>query len=442
MFNGLTWHVFCRVSRRWYYNCNDPHLYQDVVLKNLEFNTLLLAMQRIVQIGPRIRSIIIENCYSEFIQNTVVPVQFSNQPPNRPLLFSHIRALQPARRRQEYLKNGFELHNHFSDIFSQLMELGHATLHTIKILNCDLDFEMTELFCAIACNANTLSTFHYVNNGDKGLHSSGLLQAIVSGSPKMRHFRGLHAGMNDAVLMTMARHWPLLESLTLCSIKSKDVLELTGLISEDGHELRGASPTGTISSRAFWELLCKCKNLRTLEVHDLACVTNRDLALYNSLRDALQEQRSKSARESSKRRFRPYDTPSLKHSYHHHHYSKRHHHHHQHQQQLDTSQLDLPGSSLRNLRVTKFITTPLSTPGFHDIAKLFPNLDRFEYATNFYTFNNQFEGVTPEMYEAERAAVASFMATQKSLVYDGQWNEPITTEQRLMAGMTTRSNEQ
>ncbi|KAI8647191.1 hypothetical protein BD408DRAFT_326769, partial [Parasitella parasitica] len=78
---------------------------------------------------------------------------------------------------------------------------------------------------------------------------------------------------------------------------------------------------------------------------------------------------------------------------------------------------------------------PLSSPGFHDLTKLFPNLDRFEYATNFYTFNNQFEGVTPEMYEAERAAVAGFMSTQKSLVYDGQWNEPITTEQRLMAGM-------
>lgn len=408
-------------------------------------------MQRIIQIGPRIKSITIEGCFSEFIQNAVVPVQFSNQPPNRPLLFSHIRALQPARRRQEYLKNGFELHNHFSDLFSQIMELSHSTLHTIKILNCDLDFEMTELFCAIACNASSLHTFHYVNNGDKGLHSSGLLQAVVSGSPKMRHFRGLHAGMNDAVLMTMARHWPLLESLTLCSIKSKDVLELTGLISEDGHELRGASPTGTISSRAFWELLCKCKNLRTLEVHDLACVTNRDLALYNSLRDALQGQRSKSAKESNQRRFRPYDTHSLKHTYRHHHQPNKkqhqHHYHHQHQhrqlQQLDTTQSDLPGSSLRNLRVTKFITTPLSTPGFYDLAKLFPNLERFEYATNFYTFNNQFEGVTPEIYEAERAAVASFMTSQKSLTYDGQWNEPITTEQRLMAGMTTRSsNEQ
>jgi hypothetical protein len=202
------------------------------------------------------------------------------------------------------------------------------------------------------------------------------------------------------------------------------VLELTGLISEDGHELRGASPTGNISNRAFWELLCKCKSLKTLEVHDLACVTNRDLALYNNLRDTLKEQQDKTAREM--RRFRPYDTQRFSRS----------------TKPLVTNQnKDLPGSSLRNIRVTKYITTPLSTPGFHDLLRLFPNLDRFEYATNFYTFDNQFEGVTMDMFEAERAAVASFMETQ-SLRYQGEWKEPITTEQRLMAGMTSRSDQQ
>jgi hypothetical protein len=389
-------------------------------------------MQRIVSISPRIRSITIQGCYSDFIQNTVVPVQFSTQPPNRPLLFSHIRALQPARRRQEYLKHGFELHNHFSDVFSQLLELGKSTCHTIKILNCDLDFEMTELFCTIACNAHDLSTFYYVNNGDKGLHSSGLLQAIVSGSPKMRHFRGLHAGMNEAVLMTMARHWPLLESLTLCSIKSKAVLELTGLVSEGGHELRGASPTGTISSRAFWELVCKCKHLETLELYDLACVTNRDLALYNSFKDTIKEQYEK----SSKRVIRPTLASA----------SIKHHHPYYRPSSLPTHKSttpmeNLPGSSLKHLLITKYVTTPLSTPGFHDLTKLFPNLSRFEYATNFYTFNNQFEGVTSEMYEAERSAVANFMDSKTNCIYKGQWNEPITTEQRLMAGMTSRSSQ-
>ncbi|KAI8053566.1 hypothetical protein BDF21DRAFT_327612, partial [Thamnidium elegans] len=83
---------------------------------------------------------------------------------------------------------------------------------------------------------------------------------------------------------------------------------------------------------------------------------------------------------------------------------------------------------------------PLSTPGFYDLLELFPNLARLEYATNFHTFNNQFEGVTPDMYEAERLAIANVM-NSRSLVYDEQWNEPITTEQRLMAGMTTRSDQ-
>ncbi|KAI8335665.1 hypothetical protein EDC96DRAFT_420146, partial [Choanephora cucurbitarum] len=78
---------------------------------------------------------------------------------------------------------------------------------------------------------------------------------------------------------------------------------------------------------------------------------------------------------------------------------------------------------------------PLSLPGFHALVRLFPNLERFSYATNFYTFINQFEGVTPDMYEAERMAVKRFMGTQASISYDDQWNQPITIEQRLLAGV-------
>lgn len=398
--------VCARVSRKWHYNCNDPHLYQDIEFKNLEFNTLIYAMKYVLKISPLIRSIRIDGCYSEFTRNTVIPVQFSSSPSqNRQpmLLYSHIRALQSSRRRQEYIKHGFELHNLFSDIFTQLLQLSHSTLIALQITHCDLDFEMTELFCSIACHGQSLESFYYMNNGDKGLHSSGLLQAIVSGCPQMRHFLGLHAGMNDTVLITMARHWPNLESLTLCSIKSKDVLEFSGFISGGGHEFRGASPTGSISNHAFWELLDKCKKLTTLEVHDLACFTNRDLSLYLSLRK--QQQNLKS------HKFHPYQKRKQR----------------------------MTGDSLVNLKVTKYITTPLSTPGFHDLVQLFPNLKHFEYATNYDTFNNQFQGITPEMFEAERTAVAHFFFQQgNSCIYDGHWNEPITTEQRLMAGMATR----
>ncbi|KAI8098242.1 uncharacterized protein B0P05DRAFT_454984, partial [Gilbertella persicaria] len=84
---------------------------------------------------------------------------------------------------------------------------------------------------------------------------------------------------------------------------------------------------------------------------------------------------------------------------------------------------------------------PLSMPGFYDTLRLFPNLEYFEYATNFHTFNNQFQGVTPDMFEAEQEAVARFMATQNSLNYVDQWNQPITREQRLIAGMTVRSDQ-
>ncbi|KAI8374852.1 hypothetical protein BD560DRAFT_318049, partial [Blakeslea trispora] len=84
---------------------------------------------------------------------------------------------------------------------------------------------------------------------------------------------------------------------------------------------------------------------------------------------------------------------------------------------------------------------PLSTPGFRELVQLFPNLKRLSYATNFYTFSNQFEGVTSNIYEAERLAVKRFMGTQTSIAYVDQWNQPITIEQRLLAGVTARSDQ-
>ncbi|KAI8377526.1 uncharacterized protein BYT42DRAFT_347309 [Radiomyces spectabilis] len=192
-----------RVNRTWHRVSLDPYLYRDLLFENLEFKELLWALQRVIDIAPRVRTLTIDRCYSNFIQNIVVPVHFSNDAPKRPQFFSHIRTLQPARRRQEYLKHGFELHNQFSDAINQLLEMNQNTLVSAKILNCDLDFEMTELFCAIACFGQQLTTFEYANNGDKGLHSSGLLQAIVTSCPNMRHFRGLHAVSSPEICWTI-----------------------------------------------------------------------------------------------------------------------------------------------------------------------------------------------------------------------------------------------
>ncbi|KAI9365039.1 hypothetical protein BD770DRAFT_312975 [Pilaira anomala] len=85
------------------------------------------------------------------------------------------------------------------------------------------------------------------------------------------------------------------------------------------------------------------------------------------------------------------------------------------------------------------MTTPLSKTGFESLLELFPGLKRLEYSTNLYTFDNLFEGVTRELFDAECVAVQQWFDQQKQIEYIGDWNSPITAEQRLMAGMASVS---
>ncbi|KAI9246862.1 hypothetical protein BY458DRAFT_446607 [Sporodiniella umbellata] len=91
-------------------------------------------------------------------------------------------------------------------------------------------------------------------------------------------------------------------------------------------------------------------------------------------------------------------------------------------------------SSLGHLCVTKYVTPPLSTPGFNDLLRLFPNLASLEYVTNFDTFHHQFEGITPDLFEAERQSVDGVMKRQ-NMNYVGQWHQPMTHQQRLTASL-------
>ncbi|KAI9475455.1 MAG: hypothetical protein EXX96DRAFT_486106 [Benjaminiella poitrasii] len=84
------------------------------------------------------------------------------------------------------------------------------------------------------------------------------------------------------------------------------------------------------------------------------------------------------------------------------------------------------------------MTTPLSKPGFECLMKLFPNLTRLEYDTNFQTFDNLFEGITRAMFDAECDAVEDWFRDQQ-VVYAARWDADITAEQRLMAGMASVS---
>jgi hypothetical protein len=298
---------------------------------------------------------------------------------------------------------------------NQLLDINQHSLTTLIVQNCTLDLEMTELFCMIAGHGHSLETLTYINNHDKGIHSSGLLQAIVIACPKMRHFRGLHSGVDDAVLLTIARHWKSLESLTLCSLKSPDVLGHAEIMSA-GRYLTGSSPTGRISSPALWQLLCKCEHLNTLELNDLACISNRDLEIYKNL----QQQQQQEPTTKQYHHFSPYHIPKS----------------------MFAKTPKLPGSSIRELIITKYTTTPLSKPGFKSLLKLFPKLNRLEYETNYYTFDNLFEGMSRSMFKAECKAVKTWCDQRKdSLEYIGRWNARMTAEQRLMAGMASVSSE-
>ena len=345
------------------------------------------------------------------------------------MLFSHLTALQLHRRRDEYRKHKFELHDEFSDMITQLLCNNTETLKSLTVQNCSLDLEMTELFCSIACHAHALESFTYKDNHDKGIHSSGLLQAIVTACPRMRHFHGSHFGMDDEVLITISRHWVSLESLTLCSLKSRDVLSHAEIIS-DGHQLTGSSPTGRISSHAFWQLLSKCQKLTCLELYDLACISN---VVFDALRAMAIEEFELKQQENPKRestvttkRFSPYDLPKTIYS----NIKKRN----------SANQFMIPGSSIRQLIITKYTTAPLSKPGFESLLKLFPKLNRLEYETNFHTFDNLFEGITREMFDAECVAVKEWCDERKNqFEYIAHWNADMTAEQRLMAGMASIS---
>lgn len=200
----------------------------------------------------------------------------------------------------------------------------------------------------------------------------------------------------------------------------RDSFGRTQIISA-GRHLTGSSPTGRISSHALWQLLCKSHDLTTLELCDLACISNHNLEAYENLQKVYQqkEQEMKSLPTTDKQRFAPYRIP-----------------------QKNIATTHLPGSSIRHLIITKYMTTPLSKPGFESLLKLFPKLNRLEYETNFYAFDNLFEGMSQEMFNAERIAVKAWSDQRKEILeYKGQWNANVTPEQRLMAGMASVSSE-
>jgi hypothetical protein len=156
--------------------------------------------------------------------------------------------------------------------------------------------------------------------------------------------------------------------------------------------------------------------LKQLELLDLACINNDTLSKF------VKQKRQDSNPNLEKSRYQPYKS----------HYEVR-------PVKSKTQQNTSFGFNLESLRIVKYTTSPLTLPGFENIFALFPNLKHLRYETNYTTFDNLYEGVTPHIFEQERKAIERLFDSG-SVCYEGEWYMPIITEQRLMAGISSLSN--
>ncbi|KAI8582841.1 hypothetical protein K450DRAFT_225058 [Umbelopsis ramanniana AG] len=375
-----------RTCKSWHTIASDPYLYREVHLEGLEMRDLVTELRRLSKIATKVRSISLHSCYSHFIQATVVPVTFASSSPNLPTLYAHITTLQPARRKQEYERLQFKLHEHFSDALLNLMDKNQNTLTELSIQNCNMDLEMTDLVFGIVRYGSRLETFNYMDNRDNTLNSPDLLTALVAACPNMRQFKGYRLGMDERVILSIAKHWKKLESLSLSFTNLKP--------------------------QVLWKLLTSCTSLQDLEIMDLACFNNHTLAQF--VNDMCTEADDK----SMKSRFQPYKN-AYRSNWH------------------DKPCRQALGPKLRSLRIAKYTTSPITLPGFENILALFPNLKILQYETNYTTFDNLYEGVTTHLFELEKQAIEQLFDRHGKVSLHGKWRMPVTTEQRLMAGISS-----
>ncbi|KAG0207285.1 hypothetical protein BGX28_001442 [Mortierella sp. GBA30] len=397
--------------RTWNRILADPSLYTHIVLDNMEFKTLVLCMQQLCRLAPRIRSLSITNCFSSFISKTTVPVQntpFMHHFPQQSgmhFLYSHITSFTLPRRREEYRKLGFTLHQDFSRALVGLMEQSQDSLRCLEIHDNFLDLEMTELIFCIVRYGRHLEHLLYDRNKDGGFVAPEIVSAITAACPNIRSFRGQHA-ISDTVLRRMMTGWEDLRSMTLAPYQAPSI------------------GTKEVSIEGLWSLL-ECGTIESLELLDLDCISNENV--HNMTERVKQLQATSFERAASSPLSHPFA-----------------HHHSYFATAPAISSRPLPGASVRHLTITKFTSTPLTLPGFGALLRLFPNLESFSFTTNFFTYDHQFRGLTQDIYELEIVRVehlirnemtARFGEARSSTCWQGEWNAPVTEEQRLRAGI-------
>ncbi|KAF9897009.1 hypothetical protein BX616_006344 [Lobosporangium transversale] len=396
----------------------------------MEFNTLVLCMQQLTRLTPRIRSLRIANCYSSFISKTTVPVQntammhhFPHQP-GMHLLYTRITSFTLPRRREEYHKLGFTLHQDFSRALVALMEQSQGSIRCLEIQDNFLDLEMTELIFCIVRYGRCLEHLLYDGNRDGGFVAPEVVSAITAACPQIRSFRGQHA-ISDTVLRRMMTGWEDFRSVTLAPYQSP-----TLGIKE-------------VSLEGFWSLL-ECGKVESLELLDLDCISNENI------REMVQ--RVKQLKLLSMSALCPSAPTDLNNIPDHpfaHHASLTNITEGQPQStslllSLSAVSRPLPGDSVRHLALTKYTSSPLTLPGFGALLKLFPNLETLKFTTNFFTYEHQFQGLTKDIYEKEIAMIGHMILSEMTDRWSAEgaascwihdWYAPVTEEQRLRAGI-------
>ncbi|KAF8937597.1 hypothetical protein BGZ47_008947 [Haplosporangium gracile] len=405
--------------RTWHRILADPSLYTHITLHDMEFNTLVACLQQLCRLAPRIRSLRISNCHSSFISKTTVPVQNTSimhhfpQQPGMHSLYTHITSFTLPRRREEYRKLGFTLHQDFSRALVVLMEQSQESIKCLEIQDNFLDLEMTELIFCIVRYGRHLEHLLYDANKDGGFVAPEVVSAITAACPHIKSFRGQHA-ISDTVLRRMMTGWEDLTSVTLAPYQSPSM------------------GTKEVSLEGLWSLL-ECGKVEILELLDLSCISNenvRNMMLRVKHLQATGFEQPTSPAVDTNHPFSHLASrfPSLSSSSH---------------QQAPRL---LPGASVRHLTLTKYTSIPMTLPGFGALLKLFPNLETLKFTTNFFTYDHQFQGLTKEIYEEEILMVERMVRGEMSdrwpssdpsasTCWSADWHAPVTEEQRLRAGM-------
>ncbi|KAG0227145.1 hypothetical protein BGX31_007067 [Mortierella sp. GBA43] len=364
--------------RTWNRILADPSLYTHIILDNMEFNTLIHTA----------------TAHHPFSQSGM----FS--------LHTHITSFTPPRRREEYRKLGFTLHQDFSRALETLMDHSQDSIHTLDIHDNFLDLEMTDLVFCIVRYGRHLEHLLYDRNKDGGFSAPEVVSAITAACPNIKSFHGQHA-ISDTVLRRIMTGWEELRSLTLTPYQAPSV------------------GTKEVSLEGLWSLL-EYGKIESLELLDLDCISNESL-------DTMM-QRVKQLKATS---FERTANSPLSHPF-------AHHHSYFASLEPTTPSKPLPGESVRRLTITKYTSLPLTLPGFQALLQLFPNLESLSFTTNFFTYDYQFRGLPREIFDKEMTLVEN--AIQKEMTerwgssraagcWQGNWDAQVTEEQRLRAGI-------